>query len=430
MPGSSRRNNMLVGLFLLVTLTLAILASFVLSGISFESRARYVVRFDLNEGTSGLSVGSAVRIGGQQVGTVRDLSFAIDEATGSPIAVDVTISIDKDLAIYEDATAYLDLPLLGTLSSINLPDVGGGAPRLAEGGMLIGRLAPPAFLAQAGFGPAEQERVRKIIRGLDDGVSSLNEVIDRVDPQVDPMIADTRAAIADLREAIASINDKLPGWTDQIDTTMDDVNAFTGGLAPGLDEARATVADARAGIADARDVIHKTGQAIDENRPKVDEIIESVRSASAQIDQESVPKINEALDEIDRQVAAWGAVADDVRVFMDEQLPSARKAMANVRLASDQLKLAITEIRAQPWRLLIRPSRRELEQELLYDSARQYAAAVSDLRATSESLQTLLASDAARLDREELSGIQNHLLRAFERYDQAERDLLERMIQR
>lgn len=430
MAGSSARNNVLVGLFLVVSLGLAILVSFIIAGLSFESRTRYVVRFALNEGTSGLSVGSAVRIGGQQVGTVRRLAFVRDEQTGRPTAVDVTISINSDLTIFEDATAYLDLPLLGTLSSINLPDVGGAAGKepLPPGGMLIGRLAPPAFLAQAGFGPAEQERVRKIIRGLDEGVTTLNEIVERIDPQVDPAIVDARAAIADLREAIARVNDRLPDWTGRVDTTLADVNRFTAGLAPGLDEARATVADAKDGIADARGVIDSTRAAIDDNRPKFDEIVESVRSATATIDEETVPRINDAVDQAAQRLEAFGEVADDLRIFLVRELPTVRKILANTRLASDQLKLAITEIRSQPWRLLIRPSRRELEQELLYDSARSYAHAVSDLRAASESLQAVLASASPGLNHDEIRALNDHLQKSFVRYDQAERDLLERMI--
>jgi len=173
------------------------------------------------------------------------------------------------------------------------------------------------------------------------------------------------------------------------------------------------------------------GMSQQEIRSKFDEIVESVRSTTATIDEETVPRINEAVDGAARRMEAMGEVVDDVRIFLVEELPTARKILANARLASDQLKLAISEIRSQPWRLLIRPSRRELEQELLYDSARSYAHAVSDLRAASESLHAILAlDDTAGLDRDELEALRAHLLDSFERYDQAERDLLERMIER
>jgi hypothetical protein len=70
--------------------------------------------------------------------------------------------------------------------------------------------------------------------------------------------------------------------------------------------------------------------------------------------------------------------------------------MANFRLASDQLKLTMMEVRRAPWRLLYRPDTKELQYELLYDSARAYATAVSDLRAATESLEAAQAAGGAR----------------------------------
>jgi hypothetical protein len=83
--------------------------------------------------------------------------------------------------------------------------------------------------------------------------------------------------------------------------------------------------------------------------------------------------------------------------MLKEHRPAIRTSMANFRLASDQLRATLQEVRRSPWRLLYRPEMRELEFELLYDSARAYAEAVGNLRGAAESLESVMAARDTRL---------------------------------
>jgi hypothetical protein len=119
--------------------------------------------------------------------------------------------------------------------------------------------------------------------------------------------------------------------------------------------------------------------------------------------------------------------------LLAESSPSLRRTVANARLASDQLKFTLEEVRRSPWRLLYRPDTRELEFELLYDSARIYASAVSDLRDASAALEE--ASASANATGSTLSGrraedLNAELTRAFESYRAAERAFLDLIIER
>ncbi len=63
-------------------------------------------------------------LAGQQIGRVRSVDFAT-APDGSATAVNsVGVEVRGNLTLYENAGVYLQLPLLGTLSSINISSVG------------------------------------------------------------------------------------------------------------------------------------------------------------------------------------------------------------------------------------------------------------------------------------------------------------------
>ena len=86
---------------------------------------------------------------------------------------------------------------------------------------------------------------------------------------------------------------------------------------------------------------------------------------------------------------------------MREESPGVRRTLSSARLAADQLKHATAEIRQSPWRLLQRPTTRELESELIYNAAAMLSSAASDLQTASAALRTVDQSasdeDVARL---------------------------------
>jgi hypothetical protein len=124
----------------------------------------------------------------------------------------------------------------------------------------------------------------------------------------------------------------------------------------------------------------------------------------------------------------------DVDALLVEQRPNLRKMMANMRLTSDQLKLAAIEVRSQPWRLLHEPDTKELSTQVLYDATRSYASAASDVRAASEALSqvsltqrtgaTMSDADLAKT----LADLSERLRTSMEGFSAAERKLLETLV--
>lgn len=378
---SSSRNNTLAGLFVLVCIALA-LAVVILLGGALERLGKrdYSVRFDLVEGVMGLVPGARVTVGGREAGTVKALRY--DPDNDEPTGVIVTVSIDRRLELREGTVAQLNAPLLGGTGSINFPTVGAGRA-LTQGDMISGDPAPPAFLASAGYGPEQVKQVQSIIRRADEISAKFITVAD----EVQVVLTDAKTVIADARG-------RSTGWFDRVDSITKYIDD-TAARAPKLAD------DLQARLDQLREMFSTAQAVLEENREDVRESIKNARSVTEKGDQ-FLTRLNGELVDIAKGFLEDGRGAitraqeavERVNGLLVENTPSVRRSVANLRLASDQLTFMLAEVRRSPWRLLYRPDKRELEFELLYDSAALYAGAVSDLRAAAETVEALSAPDA------------------------------------
>ncbi|MDX9911323.1 MAG: hypothetical protein RBS39_05790 [Phycisphaerales bacterium] len=438
MSRQSNRNNLLAGGFLVGAIVVAVVMSFVLSGIEMGKRSKYLVEFSLVTGAPGIQPGSPVKVGGQQVGKVREVRIA-NGPDGVPRNVEVEIEVRASIGLYEDAWVFLEKPLLGALSSINIPHVGvgdvpvpqGGNPRLAPGERLEGKIAPPAFLADAGFGPDQSKQLQQAIGNIYKITEDVRVAVERIAPAIPDAVDGASVAVTDVRTIAGDIRTNWPKWRDEFSFASER-------FATASDELAKASTGANEGVSETRELVARARDTLDDNRPRLDAIVANTDDLMRGLQDGTRPAINAA---VDRWYAA-GTRADDTlaraQTLMVQESPTIRGALANLRLMSDQLKLVALEVRQQPWRLLVRPDTRELEGQLLYDAARTYADAVSDLRAASESLSALAsnapdaspdASGAASrmVDTEAIGAMSEEVRAAFEKYRAAEAELLKRM---
>ena len=412
-----QRNNFLAGLFLVTALALAVVVSVILSGNPFTQTRRYQTRFSLSDGATGLDTGSPVLVGGHEVGQV--VAVRLDLGSGDDGVV-VTFETERDVQLHADAWVTLERPLLGSLSALNIPSIGSGEPADA-GTVLTGSIAPPSFLRDAGWRDEERTKLQRMMQRLDEASARAIEVMETVDPaRIDNALGDVEDALTDIRETVAQAKEAWPGWSEKIDATLASAEAFSGAL-PGMAE------KTEAGIDESREVVSKVNDRIDRNSPRIDDIIDDVHATADRVNEEWGPLGTETLTSARDAMTKVESGVSELTELLAEHAPEIRKIFANGRLASDQLKLAILEIRAQPWRLLVKPTTREFESQVLYDAARTYAMAVSDLRATSEMLASLEGSGA--VDEARLARLRGDLDKAFEQFHTAESQLLDRMIE-
>jgi ABC-type transporter Mla subunit MlaD len=422
MPNRGARNNILAGLFVVASLVLGVWVSFLLSDTtSIAGDTRFTVRFSLEDGATGLKKGSPVLLGGQQVGRVRTVGFAPAEtdpavATG----IDVEVEVRGDLRLYENAGVFLQLPLLGTLSSINIVNIGspvagastqGSSPEVERGEVVPGKLAPPAFLAQAGFGSQQAAQLRAALTSLEITVDRISKLMESGSPKIESSISDAQQLLAQLRERLAA-------WSERVDRTAANFEEASGRLNPMLTKVDTAVDGAVSLIADIRGMVT-------ENREHLSQAVRNIESATAKLDRETVTQVNEAVEDGREALRVFSDSLGRLSAVVTEETPSLRRTLANLRLMSDQLKLTAVEVRSQPWRLLHQPTTKELSTQVLYDSTRAYAEAASDLRAASEALQAVSVNTGAS----DVSAMTQRLAEAMEKYRGAERALMDKLIE-
>lgn len=439
MASSASRNNVTAGTFLLISLLLAVGMSFWIGGLreAMVPRNDYTVRFDIADATDGLSPGSPVIVGGQRQGRVKkvDIDYA---AEGGPALV-VEIEVTKDAVLTTETRATLVKAPLATLATLNLLHVG---PQ-GDGHDFEGEEAPVVIAEGAtipgvstGGGPFGLDT--SVFASIKDAADEARELLERVDRMaagIEPAFTtdegDFRQTLAGVREVVD--NARGP-WSAEIDGVLSSANRLMGpegDVAKGFAEARLATQDIRVAALDARRTVNTAQMVLEENRPAIRQLLRHAEAAAADVRFVTIERANNLLSEGRIAVAGFGGISDELNLLLRTETPTIRRTLANARLFSEELRYTIGEIRSQPWRLLGEPSKEEKRKAPLYDAARAYAAAVGDLRAASESLESLVAraggeeGEAGLIDQAEIAGMTRRVREAFDEYRRAEARMLE-----
>ena len=421
MDSSDRsRNNLKAGIFVVAGLALAF-AVIVLVGDAgrfLAARNNYVLRFGMDMGVEGLVPGSPVKIGGLAAGRVTSVRPELDDAR--VVGALVGVELDRNLALYSDAQIERVAPLLGGTAAIHIDDVGGpGGKRLADGEAMDVVPGGGGGGLRRLVGEQNAQRISDILKNLDTTLAAIGQDYDGT---LRPAIKQLADALADARELVASVKGDYPQWSERISSTLQRVDDASAKLAPLLDDGRALVGDLRAGTG-------KIVAVVDDNRQSIDDIVRNVRTSSDDLRQILARVRSEMLDKVDGLFAqastglsAFTDVAQRIRSEIDMLAPGLESALADARMMAEQLKLAAIEVRRSPWRLLYRPTDKELDNELLYDAARSFAVAAGELRASAETVDRVLARDTEflRSQPEQAQRLRTLLIDALDRYEQAQ----------
>lgn len=433
------RNNVLAGIFVVGSLTLAVVIAFILGDVmeKFGSKTEYVVRFPTTVGVTGLQAGADVTFAGLPVGRVLSVEpYTPDGAGTPPTAMDVFITVDSRITIHEDAFADLSPPLLGGVSRVNFASAGAGrlppdaedaalasnngSGLLEEGEVVRGRFAP-SILAQLGFTVEDAQKIKATIAHVEAATADAKDISARVrtmtgdyQPRVDAIISDAQNAVADVKDFTANLAAE-GAWGGRIDSILASADE-TMAKGPGVAE------DARATIATAREVI-------EENRGSVSRILANVEGSTERIKMQTLDQAERLIEQGTLALTSYRELAGNIDGAVTDARPDIRVATGNTRAITQQARLFLDEIRAQPWRLLKQPSESDLKREPLYAAARSYARSVSDLRAASEALDAAVRAAAADptgpASPERIAEIAQAVQAAYADYADAERALLE-----
>ncbi len=420
----SDADNLRAGFFLLVALFAAITVVLILAGVGekLKRRTAYTVFFPLGSDPTGLEIDSQVIVNGRPVGVVAGINLDLDPSDVTADGTYYKILVDRRIRFYGEPTAYLNRPLLGAGGTLNFPTIGdvGTAPVAQAGTQFRGAIAPPSFLAQAGYGPQQQAQMQDILTRGASFANELESMVKEFREQTYPRIT----------EMIAGTQTHLDGWLQSGDRIVANVDQATTKLPEISDSVDQGIQEARSVIASAQGVI-------DDNRANVQSTVQNAKDASARFNDliaslqtDTKPTLDAMLTDARAAMETARKTVEHADALLQESSPSLRRTITNARLASDQLKATLEEVRRSPWRLLYRPDTRELEFELLYDSARIYAQAVSNLRETSSSLEIAANAPAGQLSAARAEELNAELSAAFEAYKAAERAFLDLIIEK
>ncbi len=383
--GRFSRNTVLAGLFVLGIIALFVFGVVLLtkSGDWSFDTSEYTVRFSLLDGADGLEKGSAVKLGGKRIGSVTSVEFSPPPGSGEDVeSLLVNIQVASAIRLYNDAEITLVRPLLGSNSTLNIVKLRGdaNAEPVSPGAIIDGKLAPPGFVSQADYAS-----VQNFLKRVDRWSGDIDKDWPKPYEDVKATVENVRKSSEDAKEIVADAKSRWAAWSGDIDDVMKNVKGRVDSISRGADDA----------VKEARSFIDEARKALSDNRAKIDEAIESVRSVVKRFENDDYPLVSKAIRDGQSTMAYAADVARKTDELVTTRIPELKEIITNGTLAAQQVKLMSAEVRAAPWRLLYQPNKKELENELLYNSIRQYSQSLAEVRAAADALEAATQAIAA-----------------------------------
>ena len=279
-----KREQALVGLFVLIAVAVLFATVFTMSGAFARSTTKFHAYFSF---AGGLEPGATVRYaGGPKVGRVD--SVQLDSQT--PGRVDVVFSVQADLPVRVDSSVkIMSMSPLGDNHLEILP--GSAQAARATSGSLLPSQKYVDFNSLTAQLNDLNPQAQELLRNLNDRASEVKETIARVNDLLGPQNR------ANLAATIVNARGMLEENRPQIKTTLHNVNAVSEKLQPLLEDFRKTSEQAN-------QTLNHVDAMVGENRADVRQAVVELRrtltnmtDASARLDQ-TLDANSENIDEV------------------------------------------------------------------------------------------------------------------------------------
>jgi phospholipid/cholesterol/gamma-HCH transport system substrate-binding protein len=307
----AKREQVMVGLFVLVAAALLVGTVFALGGMSGQQVKTFHAYFPF---AGGVEAGTTVRYsGGPKVGRVEKMRIDPQD----PSRIEVTFSVDADLPVKMDSRVkIMALTPLGDNHLEILP--GKAESALAPTGTL---LPSEAYVDLTSLMAQIQDitpQAQQLLKSLNDRVVELKVTVGRVN---DILSAENRSNLsAVLADSRGLIQENRP----QLKSTLEHLNEVSGRLQPVLDDLRKTSAIAT-------QTLDHVDAMIGENRPD----------------------LHQAVQELRRSLATVGSLTGRLDQTVNVNSENIDEVLHNLRDVTENLKEITDTIKARPY-LLIR----------------------------------------------------------------------------
>ncbi|MFG0330402.1 MAG: MlaD family protein [Phycisphaerales bacterium] len=414
------RNNAIAGFFVLATIIGFLAVTITMSDMTgWGDRKTVEAAFPLEIGAPGLYIGSEVAVGSITVGRVTKIERRLDASAEFGQHIRVAMSVPDSLQLSDSAHAELVVPLIGSGTIINVFP-GDGEP-IGSGVVLKGRLAPPIFLGAVGITEEEIVAIQQTIASINSITEYIDTTLQEEGPEAVELAIETLEKLSrsmdDAEAMIADARATWPEWKQKVDQSLANV-------AEASDQAPAVMTNVDEAVSDVRDTVASL-------RPDLEKTAENAAQISSEVREVTLARLNRLLERgeegLNSAIETVAFVDDSIRT----EMPGLAAALGNMRIASNNMKLAMIEIRAQPWKLLYSPGDDEVRDAQMYNAVRTYANAVSDLNAAAESLKALHDRHGPDLnpDDETLQRVLSGLEKSFTDYQRAEETWFNLLVQ-
>lgn len=444
-----RSNNFAVGMSAILFSALFLATILFLNPMDRRKTQTIEVQFKHSDGLAPVKYGSPVLLSGAvQVGTVTGLwteTLTVTDATGMKsrqLVIIVRAEIDANVELYGDCQITTDQPAVGGVASVVILDVGTIGTEMPVSRHIVGK--PPQSLAATigtlsrrllgpdGFvekldrmidGNVEGSVMYKVLRSLSD----INDVTHRLSMEVSA--AEQQSLMAKLHVVMDGISGVATALREELGTAKDSgliakVHAAMDRLNESLSEIRGLLGDTRPGLTRTVDHVERISGRLN------DEIIVSLRAEVDRDDPNSMlGKLHVLMNRVNASMADVQEVAASGRAIALHSKPALERTIANLKEMSDELRLAGSEIRLAPWRLLYTPTEKEKERMSVFEAARTFSEAATYLDDAAARLEATAAfpSGGSPEQQQEVANVRQALKEAFERFQRAEAYLWEKL---
>jgi phospholipid/cholesterol/gamma-HCH transport system substrate-binding protein len=306
----ARREQVFVGLFVIVAAALLIATVFSLAGVFASSTRTFHAKF---HNAAGLEPGATVRFeGGPKIGRVEKLK--IDPA--DPSLMDMEFSIKSDIPVKTDSrVAILSFSPLGD-NHLELRAGSSNSPRASDGSLL----PSDAYV----------------------GFNDLTEEMNRVAPQAQELLANLNARVNELKVTVDRVNQLLSDKNrENISASLSEMHGMLAENRPQIKSTLNHLNVASEKIAPLLDQLHKTIDETDGTLKKVDGMVgdnrEDVRA--------SVSKLRESLEHV-------SSLSAELQQMLDNNDYNIEQLLNNLRIVSENLKQFTDTLKTRPSSLI------------------------------------------------------------------------------
>ncbi|MBN1490507.1 MAG: hypothetical protein JXA69_11375 [Phycisphaerae bacterium] len=427
-------------------LGLTIIAFFVLfvgvlifiSGEMHAGGDTFVVRFPASGLTARLKNGGEVVCGGQLVGTIQSIEMRDETAPDDQkqLYVFVTAKAKSVVGLRQDCSIITDAQLLGGAGTLIIESRGIGPavdPAKPIEGKLTYGLSPAINMLAAELDPTKPDSLLATIKGQLDPQAAAS-LIGKIHRSLDDVNAVTRNISRQLDPAEQNV------LLAKLHTVLDNVNTATRSLRDQLDPKAEHVMLAK--VHTALDALNRAletaGDTLDENRPAIGKTLVHMENTARKLDEQIaervakqldvenaasvIGKLHLAEDQLNKSLADINAITASARNLIVANDDSVDKVITNLLETSEILKGGIRDLSRNPWRLLYKPTDKESRELMVFDAARSFADAATQLDSAILRLQGIVDTRGGELrsDDTELIAIRDELQLIVERFSTAE----------